>query len=69
MLFLFPALNLGIIEAKRAIMKSYQWLFGTNEVGEKMIVDKPFFIYRSIRKKGKYERENCKGFIEKKSEN
>jgi hypothetical protein len=57
MLFLFPAINLGIEEAKSSIIKSYKWLFGANELGVRMLTRRPFFIYRSIRRKEKWERE------------
>lgn len=56
MLFLFPAFDSGIGEAKRAIENSYRWLFGQNELQEFMMLDSPFFIYRSIRRKTKFER-------------
>ncbi|MFB0566645.1 MAG: hypothetical protein ACETWK_13340, partial [Candidatus Aminicenantaceae bacterium] len=58
MLFLLPALDLGINEAETAISKSYRWLFGQNELRTPMITHQPFFIYRSIRRKGnlKYDR-------------
>lgn len=52
MLFLLPAKDAGIGEAGSAITKGYRWLFGANELSEKMIVPEPFFIYRSIRRKG-----------------
>src|SRR6266851_6992540 len=56
MLFLLPALDSGISEAKTAIENSYRWLFGKNELHELMIHNNPFFIYRSIRRKTKLER-------------
>ncbi len=56
MLFLLPALDSGISEAKTAIENSYRWLFGKNELHELMIHNSPFFIYRSIRRKTKLER-------------
>ena len=57
MLFLFPALELGISGAAEAIQKSYRWLFGTNELKESMILPQPFFIFRSIKRKESWERE------------
>lgn len=57
MLFLFPASKLGLTSSKMAIELSYTWLFGKNELGQKMLVSNPFFIYRSIRKEQKHERE------------
>jgi len=58
MLFLFPALDSGISEAQGAIEKSYRWLFGHNELQKVMMLDNPFFIYRSIRRKTKFERQS-----------
>jgi hypothetical protein len=55
MLFLLPAKESGISEADPAIKNSYDWLFGSNEMGENMIAPEPFFIYRSIRRKGTFE--------------
>jgi hypothetical protein len=56
-LFLLPALDSGIGEARTAIENSYRWIFGNNELQALMILDNPFFIYRSIRRKAKFERE------------
>ncbi len=56
MLFLLPALDSGVAEARTAIRNSYRWLCGNNELGAVMILDKPFFIYRSIRQKTTFER-------------
>lgn len=53
MLFLLPALELGVEEARESIKKSFRWLFGFNELGALMVRDSPFFIYRSILRKGK----------------
>ena len=57
MLFLFPALDLGVPGASEAIERSYRWLFGVNELNEPMIVSQPFFIFRSIKRKEGWERE------------
>lgn len=57
MLFLFPALDLGVPGASEAIERSYRWLFGVNELNEPMIVPQPFFIFRSIKRKESWERE------------
>ncbi len=56
MLFLLPAYDMGIVGVETAIIKSYQWLFGNNELSTPMMVDQPFFSYRSIRRKKAYER-------------
>jgi hypothetical protein len=55
MLFLLPAFDMGVKDSEEAIIKSYSWLFGNNQLNERMIQDKPFFIYRSIRRKSKIE--------------
>lgn len=57
MLFLFPALESGISGVAEAIQKSYQWLFGVNELNEPMIMSQPFFVFRSIKRKEGWERE------------
>jgi len=57
LLFLLPACDLGVPGAVGAVEASYRWLFGANELREPMIVDDPFFIYRSIRRVGPGERE------------
>lgn len=55
MLFLFPALDAGIEEAKVAISKSMEWLIGNNELGRTMLSAAPPLIYRSIRRKERPE--------------
>jgi hypothetical protein len=56
MLFLLPARDAGLPGVEEAIEKSCSWLFGNNELGAVMIVDSPFFIYRSIRRRERFER-------------
>jgi hypothetical protein len=56
MLFLLPALDMGITEARASIAKSYSWLFGCNQLGIEMLRPHPFFIYRSIRRSERFER-------------
>lgn len=51
MLFLLPALDMGIDESSSAITKSLNWLFGGNQLDTQMIIDNPFFIWRSIRRR------------------
>lgn len=51
MLFLFPAIKLGMEKARYAVIKSINWLFGDNFYKIKMINDNPFFIYRSLVRK------------------
>jgi hypothetical protein len=57
MLFLLPACDAGLARASAAIEKSCSWLFGGNELGAVMVVDSPFFVYRSIRRKERFERQ------------
>lgn len=57
MLFLLQAHDRGVQEAREAIIKSYRWNFGENELGVMMVKEDPFCIYRSIRRKGGRERE------------
>ena len=56
MLFLLPALDLGMLEVRGAIEKSLAWLFGSNELGTPIMIDEPFFSYRSIRRRGHSQR-------------
>lgn len=56
MLFLFPARDLGVEGIDEATRRSVQWLFGHNDVGQPMINEDPFLIYRSIRRRGGAER-------------
>ncbi len=57
MLFLLPAVDLGVGGAAQAIEKSYRWLFGNNQLGTPMMVASPdFFIYRCIHRRGSLER-------------
>ena len=57
MLFLLPAVDMGVVEARDAVINSYRWLFGENELNAPMITDNPYFSYRSIRRKESYSRE------------
>ncbi len=51
LLFLFPAIKYFPEEANKSIIKSVNWLFGNNVLKAQMISYKPFFIYRSIKRK------------------
>jgi hypothetical protein len=51
MLFLFPAIDAEVSEARQSVERSVSWMFGNNELGEVMIKDDPFFTYRSIRRR------------------
>lgn len=56
MLWLLPALDLGIEQARPAIERSYRWLFGSNQLGIAMMESSPFFIHRSHRRDESLER-------------
>ena len=56
MLFLLPALDSGVEGVETAITKSYQWLFGRNQLQRSMVSESPFFIFRSIRRDHSLER-------------
>ncbi len=57
MLFLLPAVDLGVAGAAQAIERSYSWLFGNNQLGTPMMITSPqFFIYRCLRRRGSLER-------------
>lgn len=60
-LFLFPALAEGNDRVADAISRSYRWIFGSNELGKRMIQLDPFFIYRSIRRRE--SRSQLKRFV------
>jgi hypothetical protein len=48
MLFLHPAEDRGLVGSSEAIDSSLAWIFGENELGRRMFVERPFFAYRSI---------------------
>ncbi len=56
MLWLLPALDLGMEQARPAIERSYRWLFGNNQLAAAMIEREPFFIHRSHRRDESLER-------------
>jgi hypothetical protein len=56
MLFLLPALDLGVVEARESMVRSYSWLFGRNQLGIKMLRLEPFMTYRCIRRSEPFER-------------
>lgn len=47
MLFLLPALDSGL-DVRPAIEASIAWNFGHNQLGEPLVVEAPFHVYRSI---------------------
>lgn len=55
MLFLLPGLSNGIRECINSVKRSYSWLLANNQLGIPLVMERPFFIYRSIRhrKRGK----------------
>jgi hypothetical protein len=56
MLFLLPALDLGLPGARQSIERSYSWVLGNNVISTPMIVDDPFFRYRSLERRGGLQR-------------
>jgi hypothetical protein len=48
MLFLLPALEVGLPFARDAIERSVAWVMGRNELGTPMYADDPFRAYRSV---------------------
>ena len=56
MLFLLPALDLGLAGVRESIERSYSWVLGNNAIATPMIVDKPFFRYRSLERRGGLQR-------------
>jgi hypothetical protein len=55
-LFLIAGRDAGIEGAVPAMKRSVSWLFGDNVLGVRMLIDNPFFIYRSIRRREGFER-------------
>jgi hypothetical protein len=51
MLFLLPALELGLPGVRESIEQSYAWVLGDNEISTPMIVEEPFFRYRSLERR------------------
>jgi hypothetical protein len=51
MLFLLPARDRGLPGVAAAIDRSLTWDFGANELGLMMVVQEPFFAYRSIERR------------------
>jgi len=51
MLFLLPALDMGVAGARASIEKSLSWLAGGNELGIAMMRVEPFMTFRCIRRR------------------
>jgi hypothetical protein len=56
MLYLLPALDLGLPGARESIERSYAWVLGENEIATPMVVDEPFFRYRALERRGGLQR-------------
>jgi hypothetical protein len=56
MLFLLPALDHGLPGVRESIERSYAWVLGDNAASTPMIVDEPFFRYRSLERRGGFQR-------------
>lgn len=56
MLFLHPAEDRGLVGSSEAIDSSLAWIFGENELGRPMFVERPFFAYRSIERDESFPR-------------
>jgi hypothetical protein len=56
MLFLLPALDLGLPGVRESIERSYGWVLGHNELSMSMILEEPFFRYRSLERLGGLQR-------------
>ena len=56
MLFLLPALELGIADSGDAIERSLAWVFGGNELGTGFYATAPFRAHRSVERE-----ESCRG--------
>ncbi|MBM3334231.1 hypothetical protein FJY63_06180, partial [Candidatus Sumerlaeota bacterium] len=55
-LFLLEALDLGCPEAREAIMRGFNWIVGENEMGQNMVCNRHSMIYRSVIRKGRFEK-------------
>lgn len=56
MLFLLPAFDMGIPGTAESIERSYAWVLGSNGVGAPMLVEDPFFRFRSLERFGAFQR-------------
>jgi hypothetical protein len=56
MLFLLPALDAGLEAARGAIDRSFRWNLGENQLEAPMVVEEPFFVYRSIERRDRLPR-------------
>ena len=56
MLFLLPALDRGVPGVSEAIKRSYAWILGGNQLGVSMIRSDPFLRYRSLERRGPFQR-------------
>jgi hypothetical protein len=52
MLFLFPAMEAGVEGCASAVRRSLDWLGGMNQLGQPMLEDNPFLIYRCLQRRG-----------------
>ena len=56
MLFLLPALDLGLPGVRESIERSYAWVLGDNEISTPMVMEEPFFRYRALERRGGLQR-------------
>ena len=56
MLFLLPALDSGFEGVRETIQRSYKWVLGDNEISASMVVESPFFRFRSLERRGALQR-------------
>jgi hypothetical protein len=56
MLFVLPALDMGLPGMRETTERSFRWIFGANELGISMVSEDPFLIWRSIRRRERQER-------------
>lgn len=55
-LVLLPAIERGVPQAAEAIERGLSWLNGNNELRTEMVLHNPFFTYRSLGRRGPYQR-------------
>lgn len=51
MLFLLPAMEIGLDGVEQAMARSVSWITGANQLGVSMLQEDPFFVYRSLERR------------------
>lgn len=63
MLFLLPAHSQGMTGVGPAIARSLAWVAGANQLGRPMVIDGPFFTYRSLERRHRLGQPRAERFL------